>query len=102
MPVLKLPNLTEEQQKAYEDSMKQTMQTISDASAGMAPYTMTTGEKAKAILAEMVNGNSMIYRSSIQANMGVDLSGVARLDADFISKLNQCMPEIVAELTTSE
>ena len=102
MPVFKLPNMTEEQQKAYEDSMKQTMQTISDASAGMAPYTMTTGDKAKSILAEMINGNRMIYRSSIQANLGVELSGIAQLDADFISELNECMPDIVAELTTTE
>lgn len=97
MPVLQLPNLTEQQQKAYEDSLAQTMQSIKDLTAYSSTYTMASGDKAQKIIAEMLQGDRLIYRSSTQVNMGIELSGFADLGDPFISKVRECLPELVSK-----
>jgi hypothetical protein len=98
MPTLQLPNFSEEQQKAYEESMAQMMETIKEASSYSSTYTMTTGDKARHIIREMIAGEELIYRSSTQANMGIELSGFAMLGEAFVLELKKCLPDLVSEV----
>lgn len=98
MPTLQLPNFSEEQQKAYEESMAQMMETIKEASSYSSTYTMTAGDKARQIIREMIAGEELIYRSSTQATMGVELSGFAKLGEPFVSELKKCVPDLVSEV----
>ena len=98
MPTLQLPNVSDEQQQAYEESMAAMMQTIKDVSSYSSTYTMTTGDKARQIISEMVVGEKLIYRSSTQATMGIELSGFAMLGEAFLSELKKCLPDLVSEV----
>lgn len=52
----------------------------------MSPYTATTGDKARAIIKEMVNGRLVRYRT-VGFNQAASTTGEVRIDESFLSSL---------------
>jgi hypothetical protein len=85
-----LPNLTEEQQKVYEDSYKKAMETATQlANQTLTTYTATTGQKANEILNQMLSGTTLIYRSKGYGAAQSD-TGIFELDNSFAKSIARC------------
>lgn len=69
-------------QKAYQ----QTMDAMTKITS---PFTAASGEKAEAILAEMLDGEELIYRS-IAMNQPGSTTGKIKLDASLLKALTEC------------
>ncbi|MGI2929491.1 hypothetical protein [Vibrio fluvialis] len=76
----------EEQRKMIQASYKQSSEMTKRM---MAPYTVTTGVKAKAILSEMLQGKTLIYRS-INPLQPSDNVGEYQLDSSLKKSLEMC------------
>ena len=76
-----------------EESRKQAQRTYDAAMEGsaraMSPFTAATGEKARAILDEMVNGKEIKYRT-IGMNQAASTTGEYALDASLPEALSKC------------
>lgn len=68
--------LTAEQAEAMKNIQSQYMDNFNKL---MSPYTLAGGDKAKAILRQMVSGNTLIYRT-VGINQAGSTTGEARLD----------------------
>lgn len=63
------------------------IQAMQNATKIMSPFTATTGDKAKSILKEMLNGKILKYRS-IGLNQAASTTGVVALDSSLEEALN--------------
>lgn len=60
---INLPNATEEQQRAYEESLKQASQATTQATLSISPpYKVATGAKAKTLLEQIKVGEQVKFR----------------------------------------
>jgi hypothetical protein len=85
---LKLDHLPEDQKKLIEAAYKQSSETTMKRTA---PYTVATGDKAKQILKEMVNGKKLIYRSMGLVQGGAPTApGTFELDGSLEKALADC------------
>jgi hypothetical protein len=87
-------SLPPEQQALVVNSYKAAM---SSTGKMLSPYTATTGDKAKAIVKEMLKGNSLIYRTlgfSQVANYGGGTTGEFLLNGSLEVALNKCQIKI--------
>jgi hypothetical protein len=83
-------NLPPEQQALVVNSYKAAM---SSTGKILSPYTATTGDKAKAIVKEMLKGNTLIYRTlgfSQVPTLGGSTTGEFLLDKSLEAALNKC------------
>ena len=55
----------------------------------MSPYTAVSGEKARMILSEMLNGYNLIYRR-VGFNQAASSTGEYKLDNSFRNALTDC------------
>jgi hypothetical protein len=87
-PLVAIPmdNLPEDQKKMIEQSVESSKKMTAQA---MAPYTVATGDKAKAILKEMLAGKELKYRTVglVQASSTV---GEFKLDESLGKALTAC------------
>lgn len=70
----------------FEQAYKQTMDAMTKITS---PFTSATGEKAAAILTEMLNGKEMIYRT-VAMNQPGSSTGKVALDASLMKALKDC------------
>jgi hypothetical protein len=87
-------NLPPEQQALVVNSYKAAM---SSTGKMLSPYTATTGDKAKAIVKEMLKGNTLIYRTlgfSQVPNLGEGTTGEFLLDGSLEAALNKCQIKV--------
>jgi hypothetical protein len=87
-------NLPPEQQALVVNSYKAAM---SSTGKMLSPYTATTGDKAKAIVKEMLKGNVLIYRTlgfSQIPNYGGGTTGEFILNGSLQTALNKCQIKI--------
>lgn len=86
LPNAYIQNLPEDQKKLIESAYKTTMQQTTKL---MSPYTAATGNKAKSIINEMLNGKTLIYRT--KGFMGTPSStGQYTLDASLAKAMLKC------------
>jgi hypothetical protein len=79
-------NLPEDQQKVIENAYKVSM---AQTTKLMSPYTAATGEKAIKIINEMLNGETLIYRT--MGFMGTPSNtGQYSLDASLAKAMSEC------------
>ncbi|SFU98420.1 hypothetical protein [Halomonas korlensis] len=78
--------LSDEQREMVASTYRATMKHTAQA---MSPYTATTGEKAEAILRQMLDGNELIYRS-VGLNQPGSGTGEYDLDASLNEALARC------------
>ena len=81
-----LGNLSKEQKEMVSSSYESVMNTSSQT---MSPFTATTGEKAKKIVKEMLEGKHLIYRT-IGLNQAASSTGIYDLDMSLKTALNDC------------
>jgi hypothetical protein len=87
-------SLPPEQQALVVNSYKAAM---SSTGKMLSPYTATTGDKAKAIVQEMLEGNTLIYRTlgfSQALTYGGSSTGEFLLDDSLEAALNKCQIKI--------
>lgn len=87
-------SLPPEQQALVVNSYKAAMNSTGKM---LSPYTATTGDKAKAIVKEMLQGKTLIYRTlgfSNVSNYGGGTTGEFLLDGSLQTALNKCKIEI--------
>ncbi len=87
-------NLPPEQQALIANSYKAAMNSTGKM---LSPYTAATGDKAKAILKEMLKGNIIIYRTlgfGQMTNYGGGTTGEFVLDGSLQTALNKCQIKI--------
>ncbi|MFQ3191530.1 MAG: hypothetical protein ACI936_002671 [Paraglaciecola sp.] len=87
-------NLPPEQQALVVNSYKAAM---SSTGKMLSPYTATTGDKAKAIVKEMLKGNTLIYRTlgfNQAPTLGGSTTGEFLLDGSLEAALNKCQIKI--------
>ncbi|EHK1074262.1 TPA: hypothetical protein NKV10_002248 [Vibrio parahaemolyticus] len=78
-------NLPEDQQQIVKSAIETSKQTTNQM---LQPYTATTGDKARSILNEMLQGKTIIYRSEGVTNSGT--TGKYELDESLKAALKQC------------
>lgn len=61
-------------------------QALSNATKMMSPYTAATGDKAKSIIRQMLNGKIIKYRT-VGMNQAASTTGEVKLDASFVEAL---------------
>jgi hypothetical protein len=86
--------LPKEQQQLVIDSYKAAM---SSTGQMLSPFTVATGDKAKAILNEMLNGKVLIYRTlgfSQVSTVGGSTTGEYLLDDSLKAALNKCQIKV--------
>ena len=89
-PIIKLPNVTEEQQKAYEESVRQATETMTqNIQAIGSPYRVTTGEKTKSLLAQIKIGEQLKFRL-VGVNKVVSGTGRFDINEQFKDALRKC------------
>jgi len=87
-------SLPPEQQALVVNSYKAAM---SSTGKMLSPYTATTGDKAKAIVKEMLQGKTLIYRTlgfSQVYNSGAGTTGEFVLDKSLLAALNKCQIKV--------
>ena len=77
-----IPEVTAENKKVVEYAYNQAMKAT-------APYTATTGKKARSILNEMINGDTLIFRV-LGLNQTQSSTGEYKLDDSFSKSLKMC------------
>ena len=85
-PPLYADNLSDEQKKVFAETYKTAMNSTTQV---MSPFTSTTGDKAHSILAEMLSGQKLIYRT-IGLNQAASSTGEVLLDNSLKESLSQC------------
>ncbi|MEL1220074.1 hypothetical protein TVA88_13295 [Aeromonas hydrophila] len=85
-PPVYAENLSDEQKKAFAETYKAAMNSTTKI---MSPFTSTTGDKAKTILAEMLRGQKLIYRT-VGLNQAASSTGEVLLDNSLKASLSQC------------
>lgn len=78
-------NLPEDQQQIVKSAIETSKQTTNQM---FQPYTATTGDKARAILNEMLRGKTIIYRSEGVTNSGT--TGKYELDESLAAAMKSC------------
>ncbi|ODB35540.1 hypothetical protein A9L43_25095 [Pseudomonas mosselii] len=78
-------NLPPEQAELVKNAQAQAM---TSAAQAMSPYTVTGGDKAKAIIKQMAAGHMLKYRT-VGLNQAGSTTGEVTLDASFVQSLKQ-------------
>lgn len=85
-PTAYTENFSDEQKKVFANTYEAAM---NNATQAMSPFTSTTGDKAKTILAEMLRGQKLIYRT-VGLNQAASSTGEVLLDNSLKASLSQC------------
>jgi hypothetical protein len=86
MATLTTSNLNDEQKKIVEQSIATAMNSTTQA---LSPYTVATGDKAKSILKEMLDGKELKYRT-VGLNQSASTIGTFKLDKSLKTALDTC------------
>ncbi|MDA7967734.1 MAG: hypothetical protein MPK31_02185 [Gammaproteobacteria bacterium] len=85
-PAIKLPNATEEQQKAYEESLQAATQNVAALSS---PYRVATGKKAKKLIGQIRGGKQIKFRV-LGVNKATTTTATIEITEQFKSALQKC------------
>ncbi len=90
VPAIKLPNVTEEQQKAYEESLQNiTKTTTRNLAAIGSPYRVATGKKAKTLIEQIRVGKQFKFRV-LGINKAASTTARIEINEQFKSALRKC------------
>lgn len=81
-----MASMTTEQKAQYQATFETSME---NATKIMSPYTAVSGEKARMILSQMLNGYNLIYRR-VGFNQAASSTGEYKLDSSFRNALTDC------------
>jgi len=87
---VKIPNATEEQQKLYEESLKQVSQaTTQSILATSSPYKVATGAKARMLLNQIKDGEQIKFRV-LGINQATTTTAEIEITDQFKDALREC------------
>jgi len=87
---VKIPNVTEEQQKSYEESLKQASQaTTQSILATSSPYKVATGAKARVLLNQIESGKRIKFRV-LGINQATTTTAEIEITDQFKDALQEC------------
>ena len=89
VPAIKLPNATEQQQKAYEESFQATTAAIQSIAAIGSPYRVAVGEKAEMLIEQIKTGKQLKFRI-LGVNKAITSTARIEITDQFKSALREC------------